>query len=73
MLVYTINYLEEDLNGTIDHAHPSAQESEKRENKLDEVVGQSLKAVKPPRGAMQVIGQGVGHWLGLRNDGEIEV
>lgn len=30
------------------------------------MVGQGLEAMKPPRGAMHVVGHGVWNWLGLR-------
>lgn len=57
--------LEEDLDCSIDHTHPPAEEGEEREDELNEVVGQRLEAMNPPRGAMHVVGQGVWNWLGL--------
>lgn len=64
-LVNSASYLEQDLDCSVDHAHPPAQEGEEREDELDEVVGQRLEAMKPPRGAMHVVGHGVRNWLGL--------
>lgn len=58
-------YLEQDLDSSVDHAHPPAQEGEERDNELDEVVGQRLEAMEPPGRAVQVVGHGVGDWLGL--------
>lgn len=59
------SYLEQDLDGSIDHTHPPAQEGEEREDELDEVVGQRLEAMEPPRGAMHVVRHGVRNRLGL--------
>ncbi len=36
------------------------------------MVGQCLEAMKPPRGAMHVVGYGVRNWLGLGPDGGAE-
>lgn len=62
-------YLEQDLDGSVHQAHPAAQEGEEGEDELDQVVGQSLEAVEPPRGAVQVVGHGVRNRLRLRGDG----
>lgn len=59
------SYLKENLDGSVHHAQPAAQEGEEGSDELNEVVGQSLEAVEPPRGAVQVVGHGVWHWLGL--------
>lgn len=64
------SYLEKDLNCSVDHAHPPAQEGEEWENELNEVVGQCLEAMKPPRRAMHVVGHGVWNWLRLKSSGE---
>lgn len=64
------SYLEQDLDCSVDHAHPPAQEGKEREDELNEVVGQCLEAMKPPRGAMHVVGHGVWNWLGLERYGE---
>lgn len=58
-------YLEKDLDRSVDHAHPPAQERKEREDELDEVVWQSLKTMEPPRGAVHVIRHGVGYRLRL--------
>lgn len=70
--VNSVSYLEQDLDRSVNHAHPPAQEGEEREDELDEVVGQRLEAVKPPRGAMHVVGHGVRNRLGLGRDGGAE-
>lgn len=72
-LVNTVSYLEQDLDCSVDHAHPPAQEGEEREDELNEVVGQSLEAMQPPRGAMHVVGHGVWNWLRLKRYGEAEM
>lgn len=59
------SYLEQNLDRPVDHAHPPAQEGEQREDELDEVVGERLEAVEPPRGAVHVVGHGVRDRLGL--------
>lgn len=67
------SYLEQDLDCSVDHAHPSAQEGEEWEDELDEVVWQRLEAMEPPRGAMHVVGHGVRNWLGLGEDGGVKM
>lgn len=62
-------YLEQDLDCSVDHTHPPAQEGEEREDELDEVVGKRLEAMEPPRGAMHVVRHGVRHRLGLGKRG----
>lgn len=57
------------MDYSIDHAHPSSKECEEREDELNEVVGQRLKAMKPPRATMHVVGHGVRNWLGLEQCG----
>lgn len=59
-------YLEQDLDRPVDHAHPPAQEGKEREDELNEVVGQRLEAMEPPRRAMHVVRHGVGNRLGLQ-------
>ncbi len=66
--LYIASYLEQDLDCSVDHAHPPAQEGEEGKDELYEVVGQRLKAMKPPRGAMHVVRHGVRHRLGLGGD-----
>lgn len=61
-----VSYLEQDLDRPVDHAHPPAQEGKEREDELNEVVGQRLEAMEPPRRAMHVVGHGVGNRLGLQ-------
>lgn len=64
------SYLEQDLDCSVDHAHPPAQEGEEREDELDEVVGQRLETMKPPWEAMHIVGHGVWNRLGLERYGE---
>lgn len=71
-LVNSVTYLEQDLDYSVDHAHPPAQEGEEWEDELDEVVGQRLEAMKPPRGPVHVVGHRVRNWLGLGRDGGAE-
>lgn len=70
MLVGNVRYLEKDLDRSVEHAHPPAQEGEKWENELNEVVGERLEAMKPPRRAMHVVGHGVWYWLRLESSRE---
>lgn len=63
--VADVHYLKEDLDGSVDYAHPPAHNGKEWCNELDEVVGQSFKAVEPPRRAMKVVGHWVWNWLGL--------
>lgn len=72
-LVNAVSYLEQDLDCSVDHAHPPAQEGEEREDELNEVIGQRLEAMKPPRGAMHVVRHGVWNWLRLKRYGEAEM
>ncbi len=57
--------LEEDLQDSVQHAHPPAHEGEEGHHELDEVIAESLEAMKPPRRVMHVVGHGVRHRLGL--------
>lgn len=58
-------HLEQNLQGPVDDAHPPSEEDEEGHQKLQEVVAERLEAVEPPRGAVQEVGHGVGHWLCL--------
>lgn len=69
--ITVLYYLEQDLECSVDHAHPPAHEGEERDNELNEVVGQGLKAMEPPWGAVHIVGHGVGNWLGLELEGQI--
>lgn len=60
-----VRYLKEDLDCSVDYAHPPAQNGKEWCNELDEVVGQGFKAVKPPWRTMKVVGHWVWNWLGL--------
>lgn len=62
-----MSYLEQDLDCSIDHAHAPAQEGEEGEDELNEVVGECLEAMKPPRRVMHVVGHGVWNWLRLKS------
>lgn len=62
------SYLEKDLDCSINHTHPPAEESEERDNELDKVVRQGLKAMEPPRRAVHVVWHGIGNWLRLHRE-----
>lgn len=47
--------LEEDLQDAVHHAHPAAHEGEEGHDELDEVIAESLKAMKPPGRTMHVV------------------
>lgn len=64
----SVNYLEKDLDCSINHTHPPAEESEERDDEFDKVVRQGLKAMEPPRRAVNVVGHGIGNWLGLHRE-----
>ena len=67
-----MSYLEQDLDGSVDHGHSPAQEGEERKDELNDVVGHCLEAMKPPWGAMHVVGHGVWNWLCLGRYNRIE-
>lgn len=47
--------LKEDLQDAVHHAHPAAHEGEEGHDELDEVIAESLKAMKPPGRTMHVV------------------
>lgn len=64
-----MTHLEQDLQGTVQDAHPPPEEEEEGHHELQEVVAERLEAVDPPRGAVQEVGCGVGHRLCLWEGG----
>ena len=64
------SYLEQDLDGSVDGAHPPAEQGEEREHELHEVVGNRLEAMKPPRRKVHVVRHGIRDRLGLKGKTE---
>lgn len=58
-------HLEQELQGSMQDAHPPPEENEEGHQELQDVVAERLKAMHPPWAVVQEVGHGVGHRLRL--------
>ena len=58
-------HLEEDLEGSTSHPERSGEEEKKRGSQLHHMVPHSLYLVDGLWGLVEIVAEGVGHWLCL--------